>query len=451
VDVPRLITRSARSIASLAPTVTHLEALEDVRDDARRAIERGYFTPEEDDRLRAWFARYLTARAGLLETIDDLTPMAEGDVAGVDEGTQLRGFVIAYTAACLLVRAARCFIEDFATHKLVQRKLNETEPARRVPRKQYTMIYRSLTRPVNAWRLAEAMRFADDHRAAINALAGDEQMGSIVGFLNKSEESLRVGVDRYLKARLRYRWHSLRRRRASAVQQGLFRILEAFGRVIADVRNPWHTDRLTDPVRQQLSELLRPGDIIIARHDDALSNLFLPGYWPHAALHVGLPSTRQALPIVIDEARAGRWIEPRRVLEARKDGVLFRPLEDTLTVDAVTILRPELGEPDIARAISNAIAHEGKLYNFDFDFFTADRLVCTEVIYRAYEGVGGIEFPLTRRAGWLTLSAEDIVDLALRERGLKPIALFGTPNIGESLLTGEDAARALADSRSDRS
>lgn len=451
MDVESLITRGTRAIRSLAPTVAHIQVGDDLREDARLAIERGYFRPDEDDRLRAWFARYLTARAALLETIDDLRPLATGRVADIDPDVQLRGFVIGYTAACLLVRAGRYFIEESATHKIVQRKLNEAEPRRRIPRKQYTMIYRSLTRPANARHLAEAMRFADAHREAIEALAGDERMGPVVGYLNDSEESLRVGVGRYLKARLRYRWHSLRRRRASAVQQGLFQILETFGRVIADVRNPWHEDRLTAAIRAQLAELLRPGDVLVTRHDQALSNLFLPGYWPHASLHIGLPSTRRIMPIEIDDDRAGRWVDPLRMLEARKDGVLFRPLDDTLAVDALAVLRPELDDADIARAISSAIVHEGKFYNFDFDFFTGDRVVCTELIYRAYEGVGGIEFTLTRRAGWLTLSAEDIVDMALQGRGFQPVALFGTPNIGEKLLTGEDAARALAESRRERS
>jgi hypothetical protein len=164
---------------------------------------------------------------------------------------------------------------------------------------------------------------------------------------------------------------------------------------------------------------------LVTRQDRAFSNLFLPGYWPHAALYVGNAHDRQRLGIAIDSERQSRWSDPNCVLEALKDGVRFRPLEQTLAVDAVAVLRPQLDETAIARAIERVVRHEGKLYNFDFDFFHADRLVCTEVIYRAYDGEGPLEIPLTQRAGRPTLAAEDLLDLALARRGFDPVAIYG--------------------------
>jgi len=439
-----LIRSGARAILGLAPAVTHQQLGRPEQGDTRRAIERGHFRPDEEERLREWFARYLTARAGLLETIGDLRPMAEGQERGVRPSDELRAFVIAYTAACLLVRAGRFLVGNFATNRLVQRKLNEACPRHRIPPKQYTAIRRSLTSPINGWRLRQAMDFADRNRGEILRLGKHPLFGAVIDRLDDEEEALRVDVSTYVKARLRYRLHSWRRRRSSAVQQGMFRILEAFGRVIADVQTPGHVDRLHADARAQLVDLLEPGDVIVARHDQALSNLFLPGYWPHVALHVGLPDVMDRLSIEVDEPQRSRWKDARRVLEARKDGVLFRPIEDTLAVDAVAVLRPQLAAADISGAIANAVRHEGKLYNFDFDFFTDDRLVCTEVVYRAYEGVGDIEFKLRDRGGRPTLSAEDIVRMAVKRRGFEPVALFGTPKLGKQVVRGDEAARALA-------
>ena len=65
------------------------------------------------------------------------------------------------------------------------------------------------------------------------------------------------------------------------------------------------------------------------------------------------------------------------------------------------------------------------MYNFDFDFFSSDRLVCTEVVYRSYDGLDGITFTLTERAGRKTLSAEDLLDFALDSNAFEPVAIFG--------------------------
>jgi hypothetical protein len=149
------------------------------------------------------------------------------------------------------------------------------------------------------------------------------------------------------------------------------------------------------------------------------------------------------LQIELDRDRNARWTGDRRVLEALKDGVLFRPLDQTLAVDAVAVIRPQLDEPGIAQAISRAAHHEGKLYDFDFDFFRSDRLVCTEVIYRAYDGLGPMRLALTERSGRPTLSAEDLLDLAVDGRGFEPVAVCGAPTCPERLIAGEGARDAI--------
>ena len=101
------------------------------------------------------------------------------------------------------------------------------------------------------------------------------------------------------------------------------------------------------------------------------------------------------------------------ILEAKKDGVLLREIEETLAVDAFTVLRPRLSEAQIKRALPKGLSHAGKLYDFVFDFATSDRLVCMEVIYRSYHGVGDIEFILSSMAGRNCLSAEGFLNQAI--------------------------------------
>ena len=145
----------------------------------------------------------------------------------------------------------------------------------------------------------------------------------------------------------------------------------------------------------------------------------------------------------VDPQREARWTGHIRVLEARKDGVLLRELADTLRVDVVAVVRPRLTPPQLAEGLTRALTHEGKLYDFEFDFFRSDRLVCTGVVYRGFDGVGPLRFPITRRAGRPTFSSEDLLRMALEEQGYEAVAAFGAPGCEDRIVGGADARAVL--------
>ena len=71
-----------------------------------------------------------------------------------------------------------------------------------------------------------------------------------------------------------------------------------------------------------------------------------------------------------------------------------------------------------ARAIERAFFYFGRPYDFDFDFFSDATLVCTELVYKAYQADGdmkGLDLPLVDVAGRKTLPANDIVKRAAAE------------------------------------
>ena len=59
-----------------------------------------------------------------------------------------------------------------------------------------------------------------------------------------------------------------------------------------------------------------------------------------------------------------------------------------------------------------AYSHFGKPYDFNFDFVTDSALVCTELVYKAYQSSNvkkGILFKLTPHAGRKLLTANSLV------------------------------------------
>ena len=113
----------------------------------------------------------------------------------------------------------------------------------------------------------------------------------------------------------------------------------------------------------------------------------------------------------------------------------------------MVVLRPSIAREDLGKALARGIAHEGKPYDFDFDFRRADRLVCTEVIYRAYDGVGSINIPLVQRAGRPTLSGSDLIQMGIGATNFTPVAVFA-PMLSPGIVTGSQARRVLIDGQS---
>ena len=197
---------------------------------------------------------------------------------------------------------------------------------------------------------------------------------------------------------------------------------------------------------KEIQSLLQPGDILLERREWYLSNVGLPGYWPHAALYVGTPEERTAYfkdsTVADHDAKYNgnfdAYLKQRfakayehsllpqeygyspRVIEAISEGVSFTTLEHSVSADAVVILRPRLSKSDVAIAIERAFYYSGRPYDFNFDFLTDAELVCTELVYKAYEpkqNYVGLTFPLQEIVGRKVTTANDMAQMFDEEYG----------------------------------
>ncbi|MCW1883941.1 YiiX/YebB-like N1pC/P60 family cysteine hydrolase [Luteolibacter flavescens] len=392
------------------------------------ASARGYFTPDEDEALRVRYAQYLGVRGALLSTVAELEQACSPRMGGWER--RLPAFAVAFAAACLLLRQARSLAALAGGHPLLAKKLDEPSALHGIPRKTFTALFRATTDPARLMQFREAVLFYERHRSSIADLAGDPELASAIDLLETEDEWIERRKRDILRRRLAYGWHSFIRRHRSAWKQSVFGVFEWSGRAISELRQPGvkppgAPKRITPELREKILRLAKPGDIFVTRHDDAMTNLFLPGYWPHVAFFIGSESQRAEIGLEIP-AGAG---DPVVFLEAKKDGVRFRPVTDTLEVDAFVILRPPLEAGDIAASLARGMRHEGKPYDFAFDFRDSDRLVCTEVIYRSYHGAGPLAFSLVETGGRICLPAEELIAQSLAQ-GFRVVAACGVGKEG---------------------
>lgn len=181
---------------------------------------------------------------------------------------------------------------------------------------------------------------------------------------------------------------------------------------------------------------LEPGDFYLTRKEWRLTNIGIPGFWTHSAMYIGTPEERNRY---FDTPEVDEWLEQQgyssfeamlqsvsseyarhpgvdeqgqiRVLEALDAGVIFNSIETSMDADGVAVFRPLTTRLEKAKAIAEAFHFTGRPYDFHFDFDSDTALVCSELIYKAYQPSDeqdGVSFPLNRAVGRKMLTPNEI-------------------------------------------
>ena len=427
-----VLLSSCHILRGIRDTLPDRKNLAQEIEDADRAQRRGYYLPDEDERLRETYLRYLSGRSILWQMIDDLSPFLKSK--------DLRIFGLAFCAASILMRSSSYLIELAKERPVVLAKLDEAEPRYQIPRKTFTKIYHNLSSTRNQWRYRQARNFYENNRTQIDEALQDSDMQDIALWLMNEEPYFDQSKRNFFSAILTYRTYSLTRRTSSGYTKVMFHLFRLSGSAIAEMKQPFvkplgEGKRVTTKIINQIRDKLQPGDIFVTRHDDAMSNFFLPGFWPHAALYMGPLSGQK------DTRIPNHRDHSADVLEAKKDGVKLRKIEETLAVDSFVILRPKVSTEELQRALEKALTHEGKQYDFAFDFRKAERLCCTEVVYRAFHGIGRWNLKLIKQSGHLALPAEELIRQGLQKELIDVAMIFGVH--GDTVEVGTKARDLL--------
>jgi hypothetical protein len=341
-------------------------------------------------------------------------------------------FLIGYAAMLARYRAALEFIARADHNPELDKVLNEPVPEIGLPAGTYAKLkFKHLN-------VAIATEFAA-HEVMLKTFSGDRQ------------PALRQAI----AADADYVWKTGRGKGELLTAKNALRVIQngaqsAWLPIQAGVSEWMGDTRVYRPGRfliapeqiQQFQPKLLPGDVLLERREWFLSNIGLPGFWSHAALYLGTAAERRAFFADVDvqswvkqQGETGgdleNWLQSRspgaidqyslvpseeghpvRVIEAMSEGVVFTSLEHSAGCDSLAVLRPRLSKIDRAQALVRALHYAGRPYDFDFDFSTDARLVCTELVYKSYEpaaGMTGLKFPLVEMLGRMVTPANELV------------------------------------------
>ena len=220
----------------------------------------------------------------------------------------------------------------------------------------------------------------------------------------------------------------------------------------------------------ELKKVLEPGDILVQRRNWYASNVGIPGFWAHGALYVGTlqdmyeyfdelfpTSGYHDLDELLEKEYPKLWQQfkgtdmhnhPYAVIEGKSPGIILQSLEESAHADYLAALRPRLSKKDKFASILRAFESFGKPYDYNFDFETRDELVCSELIYDAYQAIGekkGLHFELTMTSGRKIVSPNDMVKKYYDERGSESreldfiYFLDGNEELGKAFIKDEKA------------
>ncbi len=437
-DLPpeRLVAELDRDERALAGVIDGIGALEK----KFRAFEAGllagehsYYRQADDDEIRRMVVTFLALRDATLRTAWAYERHGQLDPGVARE----RAARLHATALILSYDLAARFVREFGDKPAARRKINEAEPRWNLPAGTYDTLRGALA-------IREYRRLLERALAFAPAPDAPPAPPGFAPALSAARERLADHPPSWFAAKLAAGADELH----DAAGAGFYRASSGVSTLIGDTRLRAPREGRALISSGQLAELhgrLRPGDILIERRNWYLSNAFLPGYWPHAALYVGTAAELRSLGIADDPRIAGKLAafaapdelgHAHAVIEAMSEGVVFTSAEHSIgEADGVAVLRPRVDDAARREIIARAFDHSGKPYDFDFDFFSADKLVCTEVVYRATDGY--VTLPLVEVLGRRTLPALEIVRYALSPAGREQLEFV-------ALLDG-DERRGVAD------
>lgn len=419
--IARVVAANAGLLKAAVPGVDDLKAR--AKDLSKRIGAPGrkekYLLPAETEDLRLLAFDYMKLTKLLDRVAQDGQECPE--MEDVEPRVRTLGTATRLAAGLEQQDLSRVFVAAFDDLPLARDQLDRPLPKDNVPPR----LYRRIRDASRSLRARVALREAIDRfqAAEVQRLILDDKEGGDLRWcakriyaspsydeLRKDEEVGRV------VARAPEKIEEAAGEASIAVESAMYPaqifVSSLIGDAVTSTRGPRITPEMVEKTRRTI---VKPGDIILERCDFYLSNAFLPGWWGHAAMYVGDRADMERLGLAADplvSPHLAALADGHDLVESISEGVVVSSLAHVMRADHIAVLRPRYkDEGALKKALRGTFAHVGKPYDFRFDFESDQELVCSELCWRALEGV--LNVTLTRRMGRFTWIPDEVAAMAI--------------------------------------
>ncbi len=424
-----------RTIRSIEP---HLDELDVEFHDFPLPSKQGrdYFNAEETAAIERLLFRFVANQTALWDLVHFYGGL---DSKFSNSESETKAHVLSIMATLLLASHTAFVVAQFADDPIAIEQMNQAYYRSDIPFGTYDRMRVNVTAPDILEDVAKAKTlYAEemaDPQSPLSVLAdSDTEYAALIrqipALQHEAEQRLQQ-VAQYFPSHAKA--EALARKDSVKQHKTLYAIRSFLFKEVSRLKSPTaHLVTFSNEQKRQIFELLEPGDLILTYTAGYMSDVFIPGAFKHGITYVGSPKVRETLGIVTSALPQAVRYEPERLstnlkkatlhdgksadmIEAVAEGVIFNNLEHIMDthVNRMLVLRPRLSDDERATFVVNIFSYLGDGYDFRFDFSDASLQVCTEVIYRAIDERGSIDFTLTERAGHETLSADDIANYFL--------------------------------------
>ena len=444
----QLLASNLRTIQGVAP---HLNELDAEFDSLPRPGKQGreFFIAQEVEEVESWLFRFLAIQTTLWDMVDGYGGLDADFPADV---TDTKAHVLSITATLMMASHTAFVVARAAGEPLLISQLNEAYFRSEIPHGSFDRMRVTATAPNLLRAVAEietlfASEIADPKSPLSVLAAADADYADLIAripTLQKTAEARLQQVARIFPSHTEA--EAVAREDEERQHKTLYAIRAFVFKEVSRLKNPSaHVVVFTDAQKKEIFSLLKPGDLVLTYTAGYMSDVFIPGVFKHGITYIGTPVEREPMHLSADVLTRDDRFNAQEVavnlqksslpngtqadmIEAVAEGVIFNDLEHIMDthVNRMLVLRPRLNDEERAAFLVEVYSYLGDDYDFRFDFADASKQVCTEVIYRAINGKGSINFALTVRGGHETLSADDIANYHLNSEAFEFVLLVET-------------------------